>query len=66
LKSVAADTTIVTTRYLCIGSLSLLLSIFLWSGVNIGYELWLPAIIGIIFGTIFILGLFNSKTKKSQ
>jgi len=46
-------------KYIWIGSLSLLLSIFLWTGVNAGYQLWLPAIIGIVFGKILILGLFE-------
>ncbi|MFT7328250.1 MAG: putative membrane protein [Crocinitomicaceae bacterium] len=46
-----------------IGSLSLLLSIFLWTGVNAGYNLWLPAIIGVIFGKILLLGLFNTLKK---
>lgn len=47
-------------KYVWIGSLSLVVSIFLWSGVNAGYELWLPAMMGIILGKILILGLFNS------
>jgi putative membrane protein len=54
------------TKYLWIGSLSLVLSIFLWSGVNAGYELCLPAILGIILGNILIFGLFDSIKKPSQ
>ena len=48
-------------KYILIASLSLILSIFLWSGVNIGYQLWLPAIIGIILGKVLIFGLFVEK-----
>lgn len=44
-----------------IGSLSLLLSLFLWSGVNAGYGLWLPAIMGIILGKILLFGLIKEK-----
>lgn len=51
-------------KYIWIGSLSLLLSIFLWSGVNAGYGLLLPSILGIILGKIFILGLFDTMNKK--
>jgi len=53
-------------RIIWIGSLSLVLSIFLWSGVNIGYKLWLPAICGIILGIILVLGLFNSLKKPTH
>lgn len=53
-------------KYILIGSFSLLLPIFLWAGVNAGYELWLPAILGIILGNILIYGLFNTKEKPSH
>lgn len=49
------------TKYIWIGSLSLLLSIFLWTGVNAGYQLWLPAVIGIVFGKVLVFGLFIEK-----
>jgi len=66
LRLILKNKEIKKPSYIWIGSLSLILSIFLWSGVNIGYQLWLPATIGIIFGAILILGLFDSKTKKPQ
>lgn len=44
-----------------IGSLSLLLSLFLWSGVNAGYGLWLPAIMGIALGKILLFGSIKEK-----
>lgn len=53
-------------KYIWIGSLSLLLSLFLWSGVNVGYGLWLPAVIGIVFGKILIFGLLTGKEKPSH
>ncbi len=56
----------VRMKYIWLGSMSLLLSIFLWTGVNAGYELWLPAIIGIIFGKILILGLFENKLPRTK
>ena len=51
------------TKYLQVGSLSLILSIFLWSGVNIGYQLWLPTVIGIILGKILMFGLLCPQKK---
>ena len=66
LRLIIKNKKIENPRYIWIGSLSLLLSIFLWTGVNAGYELWLPAIIGIIFGKIMILGLFYNKKKSSR
>lgn len=64
LRFILRNKKITNTKYIWIGSLSLLLSIYLWSGVNAGYELWLPAILGIIFGKILILGLFDTMNKK--
>jgi len=61
LKLILKNREIKNTQYNWIGSLSLLLSIFLWTGVNIGYQLWLPAVIGITLGIIIVIGLFNSK-----
>lgn len=64
LRFILRNKKITNTKYIWIGSLSLLLSVFLWSGVNAGYELWLPAILGIILGKILILGLFDTMDKK--
>jgi len=52
-------------KYIWIGSLSLLLSIFLWTGVNAGYGLWLPVILGTILGIILLLGLCGLYKKSS-
>ncbi|MCI5051383.1 MAG: carotenoid biosynthesis protein [Candidatus Pacebacteria bacterium] len=56
----------VNQKYIWISSLSLLLSIFLWTGVNAGYGLWLPAILGIVLGKILLLGLFDAGKKLSR
>lgn len=64
LRLILKHREIQNTKYIWIGSLSLLLSIYLWSGVNAAYELWLPAILGIILGKILILGLFDTMNKK--
>lgn len=64
LRFILRNKNITNTKYIWIGSLSLLLSIFLWTGVNAGYELWLPAILGIMLGKILILGLFDPMDKK--
>ncbi len=63
LRIILKNKEIKNMKYIWVGSLSLLLSIFLWTGVNAGYELWLPAILGIILGKILIYGLLNTKEK---
>jgi len=50
--------------YSQLGTLSLLLSIFLWSGVNAGYALWLPAIIGIILGNILLYSVIKKPLRQ--
>lgn len=50
------------TKYLQIGLSSLLLSVFLWSGVNIGYGLWIPAIIGWVLGFAVLIEILEIKT----
>jgi len=57
--NINAKVSISNSKQLWIGSLSLLLSIFLWSGVNAGYELWIPMIVGILLGNIIIQALFK-------
>lgn len=66
LKPVIANASLAISKHLWIGSLSLLVSIFLWTGVNAGYELWLPAIIGVIFGYIIIQALLKIYATPSQ
>ncbi len=66
LKPVIVNGSVAVSKHLWIGSLSLLLSIFLWTGVDAGYELWLPAIVGIIFGNIIIQALFKISATTSQ
>lgn len=66
LKPVPLSDGVAVSEYLWIGSLSLILSIFLWTGANGGYQLWLPAIIGMILGSILILCLFNTYTTTSK
>jgi putative membrane protein len=56
----------INLEYVWLGSLSLIVSIFLWAGVNIGYELWLPAIMGIILGLILLVGIFDLYKKRSE
>ena len=65
LRLILRGTEMQKSQYIWVGSLSLLLSVFLWTGVNAGYELWLPAIIGIVLGKILILGLFTRNKKPS-
>ncbi|CAM4350724.1 carotenoid biosynthesis protein [Gillisia hiemivivida] len=66
LKPAIVNGSVAISKYLWIGSLSLLLSIFLWTGVDAGYELWLPTIVGIILGNIIIQALFKIYTTTSQ
>lgn len=53
-------------KYIWITSLSLIFSLFLWAGVNLVYGLWIPALVGIILGNIFIFGLNTSIQKTSH
>jgi len=61
LQLVLKNRKIKNTSYMWIGSLSLLLSIFLWAGVDSGYRLLLPAVLGIMLGSILLLGLVGIK-----
>lgn len=61
LKKIVSTPTINIT----LGSLSLVLSLCLWSGVTLGYHLYLPFFVGIILSSIFILRLLKLK-KTSQ
>ena len=53
-----------SSKNLIMGSLSLILSITLWSGVTFGYNIWLPAIIGIILSIIIIFRLIKKPSLK--
>lgn len=66
LKPVNVNGSVAISMHVWIGSLSLLISIFLWTGVDAGYELWLPMIVGIIFGNLIIQALFKIYATTSQ
>jgi len=51
---------------LWLGALSLFISLFLWTGVSIGYALWLPAVLGIILSLIILIGMFGIIKKRSR
>jgi putative membrane protein len=66
LKPVIVNGSVALSKHLWIGTLSLLLSIFLWTGVDAGYGLWAPMIVGIIIGTIIIKALFKTYATTSK
>ncbi|MFK7749198.1 MAG: carotenoid biosynthesis protein, partial [Kordia sp.] len=65
LKPISASSSEAISKHLWIGAISLLVSIFLWTGVNAGYQLWLPAIIGFIFGSIILVGICKRNAETS-
>ncbi|MFT6361138.1 MAG: putative membrane protein [Candidatus Paceibacteria bacterium] len=54
----------VSQRNLILGSLSLVLSLTLWTGVTGGYSIWLPAIIGIILLAVVMFGLLKKPSHR--
>ncbi|TXD81584.1 carotenoid biosynthesis protein [Subsaximicrobium wynnwilliamsii] len=66
LKPVIVKGSVALSKHLWIGTLSLLVSIFLWTGVDAGYGLWAPMIVGIIIGTIIIKALFKTYATTSK
>lgn len=65
LKPISVSSSEAISKYRWVGAISLLVSIFLWTGVNAGYQLWMPAIIGFIFGSIILVGICKKNAETS-